>query len=385
MADRVLRYGMVGGDLHAFIGGVHRIGIAFSGCAELTAGSFSSHGEKNRDTGRFYHLDEERVYANYREMAEKESEREDGIDFVAIVTPNNTHYEIAKEFLLHGIHVVCEKPLCGSVAQAEELRRLAKEKGLLFAVNYAYTGNAMVKLARQLVREGVLGRIIDVSAEYLQEWLIDMIGDETAPSGTAKLSGWRSDPAVSGNSNCVGDIGTHVENTVSYITGLQVKKVAARLDRFGQPLDLNANILVQFDNGASGSFLCSQVAAGHMNGLGVRVFGTNGALEWWEEDCNMLRVTRKGEPPQIYSKGAGYLHGRPAEVTRAPAGHPEGYYESFANFYEAFLHTLLKKLTGEALKPGEDDFPTVDSGVAGVRFVQAVLESDRQGSAWVDV
>lgn len=382
MKRETLRYGMVGGDLHAFIGGVHRIGIGFSHCADLVAGSFSTHEEKNIAAGTFYKLDADRIYSNYQEMALKESQRADRIDFVCIVTPNNTHYDIAKKFLSRGIHVVCEKPLCFRAEQAEELQRLAEEKDLLFAVNYAYTGNAMVKQARQLIKDGAIGDIIDVSAEYLQEWLIDKLGGK---SDTSKLAGWRSSPEISGISNCVGDIGSHIENTVSYISGLKIKRVAARLDTFGQELDLNANILVEFDNGASGSYVCSQVAIGHMNGLRVRIFGTKGAIEWGEEDCNNLRVTLKGQPPQMYSKGTGYLTGRAAEVTRVPSGHPEGYYEAFANFYQSFLGALLKKINGETPNAADADFQTVENGVDGVKFIQAVIQSGKSDSQWVEI
>lgn len=382
MDKKELYYGMVGGDKNAFIGKVHRIGIDFSGLATLAAGCFSRDDGKNWETGEACHLDPDRIYGDYAEMAQKEGLRDDKIDFVVIVTPNHLHYDVARAFLLAGIHVVCEKPLCFTVKEAEELASLAKAQNLFFAVAHAYTSNAIVKLARQLVQDGTVGDIVDVSGEYLQEWLIDQLGEASA---TTKLSAWRIEPRYSGISNCVGDIGTHLENTVSYITGLKIKRLAARLDHFGKPLDLNANILVEYETGATGVYSCSQVAIGHMNGLAVRIFGTKGALEWREEAPDELRVTLKGKPPQLYSRGAGYVTGRAAELSHLPAGHPEGYYEAFANFYRVFITALLKKLNGEPLSADDLDFPTVEDGLRGVRFIHAAVESSAKDAQWVSL
>lgn len=378
-----LRYGMVGGSLNAFIGGVHRHAISIEETAVLAAGCFSSNDYKNKECGEFYNLDDERLYKDYREMAEKESQREDKIDFVCIVTPNATHYEIAKTFLEHGIHVVCEKPLCFTVEQAEELKELAGKKNLFFAVTYTYSGYGMVKQARKLVRDGYIGRVVNVNAEYLQEWLIDEIG--SGDLSTRKLSVWRMDPKSSGISNCVGDIGTHIENTVAYVTGLKPRKVAAVLDNFGHELDLNANMLVEFDNGAHGVFSCSQVCIGHANGLVIRIFGTEGAIEWKQEDPNYLFVTRKGQPMQIYNRGMGYIEGRAAILNRVPSGHPEGLMIAFANIYHAVIQAILKKENGEPVTEDELDFPSVSDGVEGVRFIHAVVESSRSNSVWTEL
>ncbi len=384
MAKRTkLRYGMVGGSLGAFIGGVHRKAIAIDEIADLVAGSFSSHDDKNQETGNFYGLDSDRIYASYQEMAEKESAREDGIDFVCITTPNNTHFDVAKCFLEHGINVACEKPLCFTVEQAKELERLTKENNLLFAVTYTYTGYNMVKLARDLVQAGEIGEVINVNAEYLQEWLIDSIGQ--TESATSKMSVWRSDPAKSGISNCVGDIGTHIESVVSYITGLHVNKVASVLDYFGQSLDLNANILVELSNGAHGVFSSSQVCAGHANGLVVRIFGTDGAIEWHQEDPNYLTLEKKGEPIRTYDRGCGYIGGRAAEINRIPSGHPEGLMVAFANIYQAFMNAVLKQKNGEELTASDLDFPDVTYGVRGVEFITATVASNKNGSAWTEL
>ncbi|MBR4185944.1 MAG: Gfo/Idh/MocA family oxidoreductase [Clostridia bacterium] len=380
---KTLRYGQVGGSLGAFIGGVHRIGIAFDGRAALTAGCFSRKEEANRETGEFYGLDPARVYGDFETMAKAEGAREDGIDFAVITTPNNAHYAAAKAFLENGIHVLCEKPLCFTVGEAEELCRLAEEKGLLFGVNYSYSGNVMVKEARAIIRRGDIGEIINVNAEYLQEYLVDDVGK----SGDAmlKLSSWRKDPEVAGISNCVGDIGSHIEHTVAYMTGLKLKRVAAMLDRFGQPLDLNANILVEYENGAHGVYSCSQVCVGHMNGLVTRIYGTEGAIEWVQENPNILYVTKKGQPTEIHHRGMGYVSGEAAAFSRLPSGHPEGLFVAFANIYKAFLSAVLKKANGEPLTAADLDFPTARDGLDGVRFVRACVESGARDAAWVEV
>lgn len=378
-----LRYGMVGGGKGAFIGAVHRRAVALEETADLVAGCFSSREAVNEETGKFYGVEPDRIYSSYAEMAKKEAAREDGIDFVSIVTPNFTHYEVAKAFLEAGIHIVCEKPLCFTVEQGEELEQLAREKNLLFAVTYTYTGYDMVKFAKELVAKGEIGEVINVNAEYLQDWLIDEIGggDQT----TTKLSVWRTDPEKSGISNCVGDIGTHIEDTVAYITGLHPKRVAAAVDKYGMDLDLNANILVEYENGAHGVYSCSQVCAGHLNGLVVRIFGTKGAIEWVQEEPDRLHVTRKGEPSQLYCRGTGYITGRAAELNHIPSGHPEGLTYAFANIYHSFMSAVLKTVNGEALDCGDRDYPTVSDGVMGVRFVQAVIASGAEGAVWKEV
>lgn len=380
---RYVSYGMVGGSLDAFIGAVHRIGAGFDGTAFLKAGCFSRNPAKNKECGEFYQLDEHRIYDSFEEMARKESEREDGIDYVVISAPNRDHYQTAKAFLENGIHVLCEKPLCFEVEEAQELKRLAEEKDLLFCVNYSYSGNNMVKEARELVKSGYIGEVINVNAEYLQEYLVDDIGkgDQTMN----KLSSWRKDPDIAGISNCVGDIGSHIENTVSYITGLRLKRVAAKLDHFGQPLDLNANILVEFENGTHGVFCSSQVCVGHMNGLVVRIFGTEGAIEWHEEEPNVLFVTKKGQPMQTYHRGMAYVSARAAQMNRLPAGHPEGLYEAFANMYKVWNAAVLKKANGEELTAQELDFPTIDDGIEGVKFIHAAVESSKRDAAWVEI
>ena len=377
--NKNLTYGMVGAALDSFIGAVHRVGAGFDNVAFLAAGCFSRNEKKNKECGEFYHLDMNRVYKSIEEMAAAEGAREDKIDYVIISAPNNVHYKAAKAFLENGINVFCEKPLCFEVSEAEDLKKTAEEKGLLFLVNYSYSGNVMVKEARELVKSGYIGDVINVNAEYLQEYLVDDIGKGDQTMNT--LSSWRKNPEIAGISNCVGDIGSHIENTVAYMTGLRVKRLAAKLDYFGQPLDLNANMLVEFDNGAHGVFCSSQVCVGHMNGLVVRIFGTEGAIEWHEEEPNVLFVTKKGQPMQTYHRGMAYISQRAASMSRIP----EGLYEAFANMYKVWNEAVLAKKNGEDLTGKDLDFPTLDDGIEGVRFIHAAVESSKKDAAWVEL
>jgi predicted dehydrogenase len=374
-SKEVLRFGMVGGGLGAYIGDVHRKGATFDDQAELVAGCFSRDYEKTLSTGKAWGVDPDRLYRTADEMAEKEGAREDGIDFVIIATPNYAHYSAAKAFLQNGIHVVCDKPLTFTVEEAEELRDLAEKNGLLFCVTYAYSQCAAVKQAQMMVKNGDLGEIIMVSAEYPQGWL--------APEDVGNP--WRTDPKMTGISNCVGDIGTHVENTVSYITGLEIEEVCARLDNFGvnRTLDTNAVIMVKYKNGAVGNYWCSQVAIGYDNALTVRVFGTKGSLEWRQEEPDYLKVTMLGGPQQIWSRGNDYFYPEAKVMSRIGAGHPEGYYESFANLYLKFTSALLKLKRGETLTEEDLDFPDVKAGLNGVKFIHRCVESSQKGSVWV--
>ncbi len=377
-----VRYGMVGGDSRAFIGDVHRRAIAFDPRATFSAGCFSgSSPEKNRETGEKCRLDPSRVYADYRQMAQSEAGRGDSIDFVSIVTPNATHYDIAREFLRQGIHVMCEKPLCFTLGQAEELRALSLEKNLIFGVNYAYTGYAMAKVMREMIAGGRIGKVISVNAEYPQEWLLDDL--HPLEGAQLKLSVWRKDPQAAGISNCVGDIGTHIEHFVHYVTGLKIRRLLATVNRFGQPLDLNANIIVEYDTGTIGAYWCSQVAAGKLNGLCVRVYGDEGALEWQQEHPDDLRYTPRHEAPRTLSRGSGSILEKAGRYSTLPAGHPEGLHSAFANIYRNFITAVLMRQSGEDCSG--IDFPRVEDGISGVKFVHAVIHSAANNSVWVDI
>jgi len=377
-----LTYGMVGGGQGAFIGDVHRKSIALDGKAELVAGCFSQDHQNTLATGKMLGLDEDRLYASFEEMMAAEGQRKDKIDFVVIVTPNNSHFAIAKSAMENGIHVACDKPLTTDSGDAEELARLSAEKNLLFCVTYTYTGYPVVKHLREMIAKGDLGDIRFVNAEYPQEWLSTPLEE----SGQ-KQAAWRSNPKFTGISNCVGDIGSHIENMVSYLTGLKIKSLCARLDTFveGRTLDDNASIMVEYDSGAKGLYWSSQIAVGHDNGLRVRIYGTKGSIEWSQEDPNYAKVCDLDKPTITISRGRDDLYPHAQGYSRIPAGHPEGYFEAFANIYSTFSDALGKKLAGESLTAEEMDFPGVAEGVQGVRFIEKCVESSQRGSIWVDL
>ena len=379
-----IKYGMVGGSIYAFIGEVHRKALAFDTRAELVAGCFSNVESENIDTAKAYGVCAERTYKDYKEMAAAEAKRADRIDFVSICTPNFLHYEVAKEFLLAGINVVCEKPLCFAVEEAEELEKLAAEKGLIFAVTYAYTGYVMPKIMKEMIANGKIGKIAAIVAEYAQDWLLDELSPEK--QGQKKnLSVWRTDPKFSGISNCVGDIGTHAENMIHYLTGLKLKRLMATTDTYGHALDLNANIIMEYEGGVRGQLWCSQIAAGRMNGLVVRIYGSEGSLEWEQHFPDYVKYTPRGKATEILSKRNSYITEAAHAAARIPSGHPEGYYVAFANTYRNILTAIAKKKAGEALTEADLDFPKVTDGVNGVRFVHAVVESSAADGAWASL
>lgn len=381
---REIKYGMVGGSIYAFIGEVHRKALAFDTRAELVAGCFSNVESENIDTAKAYGVSAERTYKDYKEMAAAEAKRADKLDFVSICTPNFLHYEVAKEFLLAGINVVCEKPLCFAVEEAEELERLAKEKDLIFAVTYAYTGYVMPKVMKEMIAEGKIGTIAAIVAEYAQDWLIDELSPEKQGQ-TKNLSVWRTDPKFSGISNCVGDIGTHAENMIHYLTGLRMKRLMATTDNYGHALDLNANIIMEYEGGVRGQLWCSQIATGRMNGLVVRIYGSEGSLEWEQHFPDYVKYTPRGKATEILSKRNSYITEKAHAAARIPSGHPEGYYVAFANTYRNILNAVAKKKAGEQLTADDIDFPKVSDGVNGVKFVHAVIESSKKDGAWVNL
>jgi predicted dehydrogenase len=376
-----LTYGMVGGGQGAFIGDVHRKAIAMDGKAELVAGCFSQDHQNTLATGEKLGLDKDRLYSTFQEMMEAEGKRENKINFVVVVTPNNTHFGISRSALENGIHVVCDKPLTTVSEDAEELERLSAEKDLLFCVTYTYTGYPVVKHLREMVANGDLGDIRFINAEYPQEWLSTPL-EQTGQ----KQAVWRTDPELTGASNCVGDIGSHIENMVSYLTGLKILSLCARLDTFveGRVLDDNASIMVNYAGGAKGLYWSSQIAVGHDNGLRVRVYGTKGSLEWCQEHPNYAKICYLGKPTEVISRGRDHMYPHAQSYSRVPAGHPEGYFEAFANIYSTFCRALGKKLAGECLTAEDMDYPGVDEGVQGVSFIERCVESSKKGAIWID-
>ncbi|MCR4752526.1 MAG: Gfo/Idh/MocA family oxidoreductase [Eubacterium sp.] len=374
-----LTYGMVGGGPGAFIGDAHRRSIAVDGCAELVAGCFSRTPEKSAQTGAELGIDPERCYASYEEMAKAEGAREDGIDFVVIVTPNVSHHPVAKAFLEAGIHVSCDKPLCLTNEEADELVQLAKEKGLLFLVTYTYMGHVTAKHAKEYIKAGKLGEIRAVMAEYPQGWLA-FEGENGGKQGE-----WRTDPKQSGGVNCLGDLGTHIENAVATLTGLKIKRLLAKLDVVvpGRVLDDNDYVMVEFDNGATGMFWSSQIAIGHDNSLRVRIYGTEGSIEWFQEECEKITIIEKDGTMIERHRGNGGIEPDAAKYGHLPSGHPEGWFEAMGNLYHSFTACVQAKKDG-TFTPDMIDYPTVEDGAEGVKFVHCCLESTNNGNVWVD-
>ncbi|MGE4549295.1 MAG: Gfo/Idh/MocA family protein [Intestinibacillus sp.] len=375
-----LRFGMVGGG-GGFIGNVHRHGAQEDDLAVLAAGCFTRDPDKNAQTAERWGVTPQRAYAAYEQMAEAESSRPDGIDFVTIATPNNTHYDIAKAFLSRGIHVLSDKPVAMNVRQAEELERLADEKGLLFGVSYTYANYPLIRQAREMIEHGEIGNIINIMCEYPQDWVMN-----TVASGASVHGSWRFDPSVIGESLCVADIGTHLEYLVSAMTGLRLQKVLCVTHRIPPdlPLESNAQVLLQYERGIPGMMWASQVAIGHECSVSARIFGDRGAIEWNHDTPAQLRVTRIGQPTQIYTPERDFLYPAVRKLSRLPYGHPEGFYEAFGNIYRGFARHLLQVKYHKA--PAEDFcYPTIHDGVSGLRFVEACLQSDRAGNVWINI
>ncbi|AIC27427.1 oxidoreductase protein [Rhizobium etli bv. mimosae str. IE4771] len=381
-----IRLGMVGGGAGAFIGAVHRIAARIDDQYDLIAGALSSTPEKAVQSGRDLGLDPWRTYSSYREMAIREAKLKNGIEAVAIVTPNHVHYDAAKEFLKRGIHVICDKPLTSNLADAKKLKKVADESGALFILTHNYTGYPMVRQAREMIANGELGDIRVVQAEYPQDWLTEAV-EQTGQ----KQAAWRTDPAQSGVGGSTGDIGTHAYNLASFISGLELDSLAADLDSFvpGRRLDDNAHVMLRFkakgsEKPAKGMLWCSQVAPGHENGLMVRVYGSKGGLEWTQKDPNYLWYTPFGEPKRLITRGGAGAGAAAGRVTRVPSGHPEGYLEAFATIYTEAAHAINARKKGKAVDKAVV-YPTVDDGVKGVAFVEACVASSRKNGGWVKV
>jgi predicted dehydrogenase len=379
---RKLKMGMVGGGRDAFIGAVHRRAAMLDGAVELVAGAFSSTPEKSKLSARDLYVSEDRAYGTYQEMIEKERALPEGerIDFVSIVTPNHMHYPIAKAFVDAGFNVVLDKPMVHSSEQANSLIAAVEEQDAVFAVTYNYTGYPLVKQARQMVREGKLGEIRKVIVEYPQDWL------RTKEEDTGqKQASWRTDPSRSGIAGSVGDIGSHAENLVSTITGLEIAEICADLTTFvpGRLLDDDANVLMHFTNGARGILSVSQVCTGQENNHKIRIWGTEGALEWIQEQPNYLTYWHAGDPVQVMARGHDYLCEAAKRATRLPTGHPEAFIEAFGNVYLNATDTIRAKIMGVEATELERDYPTVYDGARGVYFIEKVVESSKSNVKWL--
>ena len=377
---RKIRMGMVGGGRGAFIGGVHRMAAALDGHIDLVCGAFSSDSERSRLSGQDFYLPEDRVYDSYSEMilTEKSLPADIRMDFVSIVTPNHMHFGPAKMALENGFHVVCDKPLCLSRKEAEELVALVQQTGLIFALTHNYTGYPMVKQAKAMIRKGELGAIRKVVVEYPQGWLSTLLEADAS----AKQAIWRTDPNQSGAAGSMGDIGTHAENLAEYVTGLKIKEMCADLSIFvpGRKLDDDGNVLLRFDNGAKGVLHASQISNGEENNLNIRVYGEKGGLAWRQMEPNTLTLIYQDKPSTVYRTGWAGLEREAIAHTRIPSGHPEGYLEAFANIYRNVAFCIQARLTGEEVDPLYTDFPSVEDGLRGMNFVEKVVASNGQ---WV--
>lgn len=378
-----LKYGMVGGGRDAFIGEVHRKAMALDGQFDFVAGALSSTPEKARASGQDLGLADDRNYASWQEMLTRELARPEAerIDMVSIVTPNHVHYPVAKAFAEAGIHVVSDKPLVHTSEQANDLIAIVEKTGIVFGVTYNYTGYPMVKQARHMVQSGELGEIRKVIVEYNQGWLATKL-EETG----AKQAEWRTDPARSGAAGCIGDIGSHAENLVATVTGLELSEICADISTFvpGRLLDDDGNVLLRFSSGAKGVLIASQIQIGDENDIRLRVFGTKASLAWYQEDPNYLIYRPLDEPTRILKRGNGYLCAAAAKASRIPPGHPEAFLEAFANVYLGVAEAIRAKQSGQALADLEGDFPTVYDGARGIHFIEKTVESSRSEQKWLD-
>lgn len=374
--------GMIGGGKDAFIGAVHRLAFNMDGQIELVAGALSINPEVAVESGRNLFLDESRIYKDFKTMLDKEAAMpaEKRIDFVSIVTPNFVHFEPAMMALEKGFHVVIEKPITFNLEQARQLKAKVEETGLELLLCHTYTGYPMVKQAKQLLQSGALGKIRKVYVEYPQGWLSTFLEG----TGQAQAS-WRTDPKRSGKAGSMGDIGTHAFNLAEYVTGLQVVKICADLNTIvpGRMLDDDGAVLLNFNTGASGVLMATQVAAGEENNVKIRVYCEKGGIEWKQEDANTLLVKWLDKPAEIYRAGTGYLNSFASHNCRTPAGHPEGYLEAFANLYRNFALTLNAKISREQPKEEWLDFPSTEEGVRGMAFIENVVKSGQSDHKWI--
>jgi len=373
--------GLIGGGQGAFIGRVHATAAVMDNRAALVAGALSSDPTKSKASASDYDIPADRAYGSYREMCEAEGKRNDKVDFVSIATPNHTHFEIAKAFVEAGFNVVCDKPMTFDLAQAEELLKVVEKSGVVFAVTHNYTGNPLVRQAREMVQNGELGEINAFRSNYIQGWLRTRLESENQ-----KQASWRTDPSKSGAAGCFGDIGTHAYNLARFITGLLPKELSCSLKTFaeGRKLDDYGTALIRFENGALGTVTASQISHGRENDIFIEVDGTRASLEWHQENPNQMIVRKNGEPHKIYTRAGGpYLGAAAGAATRIPSGHPEGYLEAFANIYTATFDAIAKRASGAKFETVNTVYPNVFDGVEGMLFITQCVQSSKENGAWL--
>lgn len=376
-----LKLGMIGGGQGAFIGAVHRIAARIDGDYELVCGAFSSSAEKSKASGAALGISPERSYASYEELIEKEKQlpENERVQVISIVTPNHVHFGPTKLALENGFHVVLDKPMTFSLAEAKELEKVVKSSGKLFCLTHTYTGYPMVKEAKQLIKAGKIGKVRKIYVEYPQGWLSTFLeGDDN------KQASWRTDPGKSGIAGAMGDIGTHAFNLMEYVSGLEVTQLCADINIVveGRQLDDDGAVLIKLNNGASAVLTATQIAAGEENNVKIRVYGELGSLEWQQWDANTLLVKMSNKPWEIYRTGGGYLTSYATHNTRTPGGHPEGYLEAFANLYHNFALSVKAEIEGTEASPEALDYPGIDNGVRGMAFIENVIASGKSDIKW---
>jgi len=380
--NRKLRMGLVGGGQGSFIGRVHSIAACLDNRATVVAGALSADPAKARASAPDYDISPDRAYGSFQEMIAAEAKRpaNERIDFVAVTTPNHTHYEIAKAAAEAGFDVVCDKPMTFDLAQAEDLANVVKKTGVVFALTHNYTGHPLVRQARAMIQAGELGEIQAVRASYIQGWLRTRLESENQ-----KQAAWRTDPKRSGAAGCFGDIGTHAYNLGRYITGLLPDQVSAHLKAFepGRALDDYGTAVIRYQNGALGTVTASQISHGRENDVRIEVDGTKGSLEWHQEEPNKMYVRMNGKPHQTYTRAGGpYLASVAASATRIPSGHPEGYLEAFANIYTAAFDDMIKRAGKQKFDSAGSIYPNVADGVDGMNFITQCVASSKEGGVW---
>jgi predicted dehydrogenase len=379
---RKVRLGMVGGGPGSNIGETHRYAARIDNRYALVAGVFATDPARSQAFAEQLGVTPDRRYATWQELVEQEAQREDGVEVVAIVTPNNSHYAIAKACLEHGLHVICDKPLTTELEQAQELAELARQTGLVFGLTHNYTGYPMVRHARAMVAAGELGEVRLVQVEHASGWAATLLEAEGH-----KQAVWRTTPSIAGKSSVVGDLGTHAHNLARFITGLEVSEISAELSSVvpGRQVDDNAHILLRFENGARGMLWASMVATGNTHGLRIRVYGSDASIEWVQENANDLLLQPANGPHEILTRGSAYLSPAAQHASRLWPGHPEGFLEAFANIYNDVADAILACEQGVAPDPLSTWYPNVDDGVLGMRFIDAAVASHHAGGQWVQV
>ena len=378
---RRLRLAVIGGGPGSFIGAMHRQAARLDDRYELVTGILSSDAERSKRAGLELGLPPDRLYSSVQELMDAESARKDGVDVVAIMTPNDSHYEYSMSALEHGFDVICDKPMTNTLDEAEALHKKVQDSGLVFCLTHNYTGYPMVKQAREMVATGKLGKIRKVVVEYPQGWLATRL-----EATGQKQAGWRTDPKQSGAAGCIGDVGTHAENLAEYISGLEIDELAADLTTFvkGRALDDDGNVLLRFKGGAKGVLHASQISVGEENNLNIRVYGEIGGIEWHQKEPNTMLVKWLDQPMQVYRTGLGYLGNAAKSATRVPPAHPEGYLEAFANIYKNFANAIRARVENRKLAKDDpaNDYPKVGDAVRGMAFIEAVVKSSAKNAKW---